>query len=150
LKGVREGIGAEDDVAKVQSLLPKLEDALISVEEALQESELRSSVEAILPQMDLTYAALLESELRSVQALGSEVLAKDALNTLATEPHITARRRVEDIFEGSLVSSGGIGKWGEKLVDVEQAEKHSRVRGYEKLKTEVARFVTWKEQQKIR
>jgi len=130
--------------------MTRLEDTLLSVEEAWQESVLRPSVEAVLPDIDLTYAALLESELRLVQALGTQKLEKDALKTLAAEPHITPRRRVEDILEDALQSSGSIGKWGEKLVDVEQADKFSRVKGYENLKTEVDRFVTWREQQEAR
>lgn len=96
---------------RVQALMTRLEDTLLSVEEAWQESVLRPSVEAVLPDIDLTYAALLESELRLVQALGTQKLEKDALKTLAAEPHITPRRRVEDILEDALQSSGSIGKW---------------------------------------
>ncbi|MBU0705022.1 MAG: zinc ribbon domain-containing protein, partial [Chloroflexi bacterium] len=48
----------------------------------------------------------------------------------------------------SLESRGSIGKWDEKLVDVEQANKYSRVTGYEKLQQEMARFETWGEQQR--
>ncbi len=150
LKGIRKGLGQAGDVEKVQALMTRLEDTLLSVEEAWQESVLRPSVEAVLPDIDLTYAALLESELRLVQALGTQKLEKDALKILAAEPHITPRRRVEDILEDALQSSGSIGKWGEKLVDVEQADKFSRVKGYETLKTEVDRFVTWREQQEAR
>jgi len=45
----------------------------------------------------------------------------------------------------SLELSGSIGKWSEGLVDVEIAKDYVRVKGYEKLKTEVARFRAWKE-----
>ena len=148
MKGIRERLRTEVDIADVQLLITKLEDALVSAEEALQESEHRSSVEAILPEADVTYAALLESELSSVRALDpKKVLAKDALDIVATEPHIAARRRIEDILGASLESSGSIGEWSEKLVGVEKAEKHSRVKNYEKLENEVARFAGWREQQ---
>ena len=149
LKSVRQGMVTDADVAKVQGLLVTLEDAFISLEEALQELELRPAVEALLPEIDSTYAALLELELRSVQALGSKKRRPNgALHTLFAEPHITARRRIEGILgivNGAVVPGGGIGRWGAKLVAVDWTEKRCWVKGYGKLRTEVSRFRTWRD-----
>jgi len=151
LKGIREGIRPGLDIVEVQSLLDgKLRDALISLEEALQDSELRSSVESVLPEVDLTYAALLELKLSSLQALEPEkVVPEGASMKIRAESHIRPRRSIENILGASLESSGSIGKWGENLVDF-RLGVGSYVESYERLKTEVARFVTWKEQQKVR
>jgi len=149
LKGILQDTAAETDIKKVQGLLVALEDVFVSLEETLQEPELRSAVEVILPEVDSTYAALLELELRSVRALGSKRLRPNgALHTLFAEPHISARRRVEGILgivRGAPVPCGGIGKWGSKLVDIDWTEKRCWVKGYDKLKAEVSRFETWRQ-----
>ena len=149
LAGIRQKAGARGDIAAAQTLITDMENALISMEEALQTPDLQPHIEAILSQVDLTYAALLQFELDGIQALDlKKKLAKDALKTIAAEPHIAARRRIEGLLAASLESRGSIGKWDEKLVDVEQADKYSRVKGYQKLQQEIARFETWREQQR--
>ena len=78
--------------------------------------------------------------------MGSAECSRDILDTLATEPHITARRRVEDMLEGALVSSGGIGKWREKLVHIEWTQNYGRVKDYYSLRAEVLRLNAWLEE----
>ncbi len=130
-------------VAEVQLLLSKLTDSLMSLEEALQEPNLRSSVAAFLPEVDLTYTDLLKSELRGVQS--RTTFPKEALPILVNEPHITARERIENIFADSLESFGSIGKWNGKLVDVEKREDDILIiHGYQRLEAEVNRFTEWK------
>src|SRR5688572_28002627 len=140
-----------DEIAKYQSsLLTKLREALVSIIEALQEPELRSQVEAIIPEIDLTSALLLENELQNIQALTNQKLEEDALMVIFTEPHIPPRRIIEAMLAASLISSGSIGEWKEKLVNIENVQDvsrtFSRVKDYENLKHETVRFVAWKEQ----
>lgn len=147
LKGIRQGIPPGANITLVQSLLTNLESALLSIEEAWRAPALQTHIATMLPEVDLTYANLLEFELRSIQALDPKAkLAKDALKALAEEPHITARKRVEGLLGASLHTAGSIGAWREKIVTVEQGDKYSRVKSYELLAYEVARFREWWEQ----
>ena len=132
------------NLGKVQSLFSRLEDALKSLEEGWLSPSLRADVEPLLPEVDRIYGVLLEHELRLVKSLPeSAVLAKDSLDTIAKEPHLAARKRLESRLGAALGSTGSIGKWGEKLVVVEIKEKSSAIKGYEKLSGETARFQDW-------
>lgn len=144
LLNIRQRAARASDVEQMQALITKMEDALVSMEEAHQQPELRPHVLAVVPEVDMTYAHLLECELRVIQALKPKKrLKKGALDTLAADAHVTARRRIEEILGPGIQSGGGIGKWEEKIVDVEQGDSHSRVRDYAKLTVEVNRFRQW-------
>jgi predicted RNA-binding Zn-ribbon protein involved in translation (DUF1610 family) len=158
LESIRKEVGKADEtgnkadeIAKYQSsLLLKLKEALISVIEVLQEPKLRSNIEAIIPEIDMTYGFLLENELQNIQALTNQKLEDGALGIIYMEPHIPPRRMIEAMLADSLISSGSIGQWKEKLVNIERVQdvRHtfSRVKDYENLKHETTRFVAWKEQ----
>lgn len=146
LKGVSDDLRSASDVEKIQVLMTTLAESLLSVEEAWQAAQLRSSIEALLPEIDAIYATFLEAELRILQALSPKMTSGEvALNVMKLEPHITARRRIETILGDALKSAGSIGRWDEKLVQVEMP---SRIKDYKKLETETARFMAWKGQQK--
>lgn len=153
LESIREGVKKTNDLAEVEALLLKLWDALISIEEVLQLSGLRASVEAIVPEIDETYAALLDCELSVIQSSDLEKWYEEpVLNIFVAEPHIIARGRVEEILDRSLLTSGSIGRWEDKLVAVyfkPDDDKKRQVTGFKRLKSEVTRFSAWKEQQRM-
>ena len=148
LAGIRARASQVAGIEKAQALMTDLEKALMSLEEALQAPNLRSYAEALVPEADRAYADLLVLELRAVQALDPKKrLKKDALSVIAKEPHIAARRRVEAALGAAFESTGSIGRWGEKLVAVEEGNNYSKVKSYESLRREVDRFGAWKEEQ---
>jgi DNA-directed RNA polymerase subunit RPC12/RpoP len=149
LTGLREELSKTRNLEEVLNLQTKLWFTLLSVEEVLQENQLRASVETLVPEIDIVFATLLESKLRLLQAeKPNKKYDTYALDPIATEYYIPVRRRVERILGDSLTSSGGIGKWDDELIDIEKEDKHSRIRSYKKLENEVARFAAWKGEQK--
>jgi len=134
-------------IATTQTLLTHMEDIHISLEEVAQVQSMRSQVLDMLREVDLAYANLLQFALISIQQTGQGRQGKDALKVLASDAYIKARRRIEDWAGEALTASGSIGRWEEKLVQVEQANKYSRITGFVKLQGEATRFAQWKEQQ---
>jgi ssDNA-binding Zn-finger/Zn-ribbon topoisomerase 1 len=135
------------DLDKIQSVLRKLKKALISVEEALQESILRPAVEALVPEIDRTYAHLLrvESSLVALQAIDPRGFEGSSY-ILTDEPHVTARRRMENILGDSLMTSGGIGRWAGNLVEIQTENEVQRITNFDRLLQERERFDTWEAQ----
>jgi hypothetical protein len=138
-----------DDVRAIGTQLARLMDVLISLEEALQEPRLRPAVEALIPDVDRTYGALLAraAALVSEEAGDPRGLPKGDVDILAAEPHLLARRRVEALLGPAASTSGGIGPWGEHLLVVSFRDRRwDRIRDYRRLVEESARFQAWAEQ----
>lgn len=149
LRATRDATSQADSVDKIQSALRKLEKALISIEEALQEPALRADIELLIPEMDSTYARLLVvgSSLVALEAVDPRGF-KGSLSMLTDEPHIAARRRIETVLGDALTTSGGIGTWGGMLVEAHWDEKPEvwRITDFDDLLQERARFEAWEKQ----
>ena len=150
-KAILKGIGVKTASIKtlthVQARLSSLADALKSLEEAWLDSSLHSDIRTLLPEIDRTYGALLERELALIKTIpASTTFSKGSLDTIAKEPQITARRRLETRLGDAVDSSGSIGRWDEKLVIIEVKEKTCGLKNYEKLTGESRRFQEWIQQ----
>lgn len=149
LQATRDATSEADSVNKIQATLSKLEKALISIEESLQEPALYANAEALIPEVDSTYAHLLvvESSLIAVEAVDPRGF-KDSLSVLTNEPHVAARKRIEAILGDALTTSGGIGTWGNTLVEVQWDKEPEvwRITDFDRLLQERARFETWEAQ----
>jgi predicted RNA-binding Zn-ribbon protein involved in translation (DUF1610 family) len=140
-----------------------------SLEEALQEPELRSSVEGLLPEIDLLYARLLALELKMIQwAEGPDKAALvvgtlfnneegTCLDIFSQGPHLLARKRIEKILgPGILQSFGSIGPWKDKSLINTRLHSSENYKGetsysvellsYAGLITEAKRFAEWAKQ----
>ena len=151
MKGIREEAGKADNLIKTQSLQTKLEEVLLSVEEAWQDPQSRSAFNTIMPEMDETYELLLERELRNISALGGGTKLseeKKALTAIAAESYLTARRRIEETLGGpsSLTDYGSIGEWTKQLLDIKKRDDYVNINSYSKLELEIDRLRTWKGQ----
>jgi len=149
LKHVANKAQGKVDLKAAQALITRIEEALLSLGEAWQEPKLRPRIAEIVPQLDNTYAAVLDCELACLRELKKgATLSKEELVVISSEPHIAARREVERIMDAVLTSSGGIGKWTGELVKVRTAGATSVIRDYEDLENEAARFQKWKSDQR--
>ncbi|MBN1347942.1 hypothetical protein JXJ21_00900 [candidate division KSB1 bacterium] len=145
LKSVREHLPLSEDILETQKLLDQVGQALISTEEASQDTSLREMIEKLMPEFDITYSGVIELELKQLRELPKKKKFKsDQLDTLLNEPFILARRRIEELFKESLEKGGGIGIWNEKLVTVTKDDSKSRVTNFIGLESEVQRFAAWK------
>ncbi|NIM92136.1 MAG: hypothetical protein GTO18_00260 [Anaerolineales bacterium] len=145
---------------ELRSLLERLGEVQRSLEVALQEQELRTSVEGLLPYIDILYGRLLLLELRTfmwaegpehhklqVRAYGSY------FEPFAKGPQILARKRLEKILGSeSLQSAGSIGAWDDGYLvlatseqPVEDPTKPATMElvGYSGLQAEAKRFAEW-------
>lgn len=141
--------------------------ALRSLEEALQEPELRPSVEGLLPEIDILYGRLLVLEIKMIRwAEGPDkvalVLEADykkgtSIDIFSQGPHILARKRIEKIIAvKSLQSIGSIGRWKvQSLIDTKLGSSQRledrkiveyttvELAGYAGLISEAKRFAEW-------
>jgi tetratricopeptide (TPR) repeat protein/predicted RNA-binding Zn-ribbon protein involved in translation (DUF1610 family) len=138
-----------------------------SLEEALQEPELRSLVEGLLPEIDVLYARLLVLEIKMILwAEGPDnvplVVRADhdkgtCLDIFHKGPHILARKRIENILgPESLQSIGSIGPWKDQsLVNTRmhfsknykgETSSSEELSSYTSLITEAKRFAEWAKQ----
>ncbi len=138
-----------------------------SLEEALQEPELRQSVEGLLPEIDILYGRLLVLEIKMIRwAEGPDkvalVLEADykkgtSIDIFSQGPHILARKRIEKIITvKSLKSIGSIGRWKvQSLIDTKLGSSQRledrkiveyttvELAGYAGLISEAKRFAEW-------
>jgi tetratricopeptide (TPR) repeat protein len=138
-----------------------------SLEEALQDPELRSSVEELLPEIDILYARLLALELKMILwaegpdnvplVVRSDYEKGTCLDIFSQGPHILARKRIERILgPKSLQSIGSIGSWKDQsLINTKshfsknykgETSSTEELSGYTGLITEAKRFAEWAEQ----
>lgn len=140
--------------------------ALRSLEEALQDPKLRSTVEGLLPEIDLLYAKLLVLELKMIlwaEGPDNVPLAvriednRSPLDVFEDGPHIQARKRIEKILgPKSLQSSGSIGPWKDQSLTSRRSESFKNYLGemqfsdilssYSGLVSEALRFAEWAKQ----
>jgi len=138
-----------------------------SLEEALQEPELRSLVEGLLPEIDVLYARLLVLELKMILwAEGPDnvplVVRSDhekgtCLDIFSQGPHILARKRIEKILgPKSLQSFGSIGPWKDQsFINTKlhfsknykgETSSSEELSSYTGLINEAKRFAEWAKQ----
>lgn len=138
-----------EQLKKIQSLLDQLREAMVHVEEAMRKPELGEAVFAFLPEIDLAYAGLLEWKANAIKRLMANPdrqrhgFEGNALCRIENEPHMSARRRIEELSGARLTQTGSIGRWEEDLVRVQRKEKDSQITDYSKLEAEAVRFQSW-------
>lgn len=148
MKSLALELKKERENLKIHSLIPMLENIFLSVEQAMQDNSCYQAIEPLIPKLDLIYADLLDVELQLIQSPPPKYeWQSDDFQYLSFEPHIKARRRVEEIFANSLKTIGSIGAWDEHLVIVQTVNNISQIVSFEKLKNEAARFKDWKDKQ---
>ena len=152
LSSIKEALSASDneELDKLKFFLTSFEEALMSVEVSMEETQLRPKVYKFLPELDHVYGEVLSFELRLFQSADSEKqYPKRGLQLLVEEPHIIARRRIENTLGSSLEAHGCVGKWDDELITVltHSDKKYHVVKSYDRLREEVARFDKWELQQ---
>jgi len=147
-------------LSEVRTLLETLGELLRSLEVALQESELHTSVQKLSPWVDFLYARLLVLELSVFEWAQGPEKSKlkirsygNFFETFEKGPHIRARKRFENILGLETIrSAGGIGAWDDGMLVVSISETDAtdptkpttfELVGYSSLEDEALRFAQW-------
>ena len=155
----------------IESVLPKAEkinilgrcllalaNALVALEDALLDSPHNSMLPGVLHRVDEIYSGVLAAELRLLDLevdvssrldVGSPPKPKYPLvdlRVLIDEPHITARKRIEDRISKLDGYSGGPGSWQERLLKVTVVDegKAGIIEDFSKVRDEAQRFTNWR------
>lgn len=142
LAGVVKKIDAAKHLGDVPAALAQLREIFISLEEALQDPNLRSTIEAMMPEIDTIYLSILDKELVFIETIGlKREIRPDEVATIRFEPHMVARRKIELLIGPAIESLPVVGVWNEKLVEfVISRQDRVRIGNYSKLKAEIERF----------
>lgn len=141
-----------EQLKKIQSLLEQLGEVMVHTEEALLAPDSAGAATGFLLELDRAYAGLLEWEAIAIGRLMANPERQrhgfegTALTYIEAEPHMSARRRLEELLGERLAQIGSIGRWEEKLVQVQREEKVSQITDFRKLLNEANRFQIWSQQ----
>jgi predicted RNA-binding Zn-ribbon protein involved in translation (DUF1610 family) len=128
-----------------------LEESLISLEVAANNEKTHQDCGKLLPEVDRTYARLLNWELSVIESTLSESGSSEGFDKIPVKDAcITPRRRLEDLFGEELQKYGSLGKWNADLLKWEQIKSPTgrpldkyRLVNHDKLKQESTRFAEW-------